>query len=647
MRNLSRTLILVFILALVGSCDEATRVDRNTDYYGVGKGNGTPTTGSGNSVVPTDGSLDVTTEEVDPLVEIRHLVEPKIDDDDDGGTYTRKLTIPKNYSGLLYLAGINVNTLKDKNVKVRFRFGMTREPITVPATISQAAGLTPQTSVEVLVMDLRYRPFKNLSLIYDLFDYNDYTFHGLTTAGALDEPVQNNRDKNLFCRGLKLIDDPTFTGSVQAGCSSSSDVCKYAYAKVVDKGLVQDATVQFPITPTEPNIQSGAEGLYRDSHEVMLARCLPNKPVGASHTYQDETIYSDATSPSTVVFNGYGVTRTINGNQYKYNGPYRPINSANWQVQGDARFNQNYGIFRSSLSSLTDSVKLDSGYDSKLFPIYTKFNLSKDTEYLGSNNVEDLKIFNKMSANGESAWMDGCNMRTATVDDNTGENIGSCNVSALIEIIAVDDEGVEEVVATTKDVKLQLVKPQEITSSGEDVTLTSFQSCSSSNQCGSSECCFNKRCWDDKLVSQCVEDANSVGNLAPGAACMSDFECASLCCNQATGKCAVHDTLQDPQVFCSKPAGEFCIAKEWCMKHTVTECAIVKTGIDVRGTITCALRCYTHQEFGDCVNGICKPPTAPALPTFNPNDCSNAIDPPSWDPDTGIGVDSGGDSGGS
>src|SRR5690606_27784554 len=120
----------------------------------------------------------------------------------------------------------------------------------------------------------------------------------------------------------------------------------------------------------------------------------------------------------------------------------------------DARFNQNYGIFRSSLSSLTDSVKLDSGYDSKLFPIYTKFNLSKDTEYLGSNNVEDLKIFNKMSANGESAWMDGCNMRTATVDDNTGENIGSCNVTALIEIIAVDDEGVEEVVATTKDVKL-------------------------------------------------------------------------------------------------------------------------------------------------------------------------------------------------
>ena len=572
----------------------------------------------------SDGTVTTDEETIIPKVEIRHLIEPKIDDDDNAGGYTRKLTIPKNYHGLLYLAGINVSTLTDKNVKVRFKFGTTAEPITVPATVSQAAGLTPQTSVEVLVMDLRYRPFEDVQLIYDLFDYNEYTFLGSSDVTALDEPVQSNRDSKLFCRGLSLKDDPTFEGNVASGCTDSDDICKYAYVKVVDKGLVKDGTPAVPITPQEANIQSGSEAFYKDTDAISLGRCLPDNPASNNYVYRNDP------DTSTNITLNYGGSTSIDGDTYYFLGPYRTINESNWEIKGDAALGSKYGIFASTMSS----GLLAAGKQSYLFPMATKFDLLKDVEYLGSNDPNDVRTLQTMTSNNESLWMDGCNIRATTVEDTTGEHIGSCSVTAAIEILTIDDNGVEKVVDSSVDVKLQLVKPAEINDSGENLLLSSFQSCTSSNQCGSDSCCFNGRCWSKSIVSQCMDDLPTYGNQSPGASCTSDFQCASLCCNMGTGKCAVHDTLQEPPVLCSKPSGQFCIAREWCMKHTVTECYIVKTGFTATGADTCALRCYTSQTYGDCESGVCKPPPQPEMPVFNPNDpnvCNGAIDPLSED----------------
>lgn len=621
MMNLTLLNIFIFFF-LLSSCNDVANVGYRENSQNVVAGDnlnidcpiGT------NCAAPSNGNVGIEADDlIVPKVEIRHLIEPKIDAEDDGGDYTRKLTIPKNYNGLLYLAGINVTSLADKKVKVRFNFGLTSEPITLPATVSQAAGLTPQTSVEVLVMDLRYRPFEDIQLIYDLYDYNEYSFKGSNDVSALDSPVQNNRDEKLFCRGLSLKDDPTFEGNISSGCSSSTDICKFAYAKIVDKGLVKDGTPAIPITPTEPTVQSGLEGYFKDSDYISLSRCLTDNPQSNQYIYRN-----DPDSPA-VTFS-YGQSKTIDNETYYYLGPYRPINEANWQIKLNAALGAKYGIFNSSISG----ALMAAGKESNLFPLATKFDLPKDVEYLGSENPEDFKSLQVMISNGQSSWMDGCSMRATTVDNNTGEHIGSCSVTATIQIITVDNDGNETIVDTSKDVKLQLVKPEELNISDENVLLSSFQSCTSSNQCGSGSCCFNGRCWSKAIVSQCVDDLNSYGNLTPGSSCNSDFECASLCCNPGSGKCAVHDTFQEPEVLCSKPNNAFCIAKEWCAKQTIRECFIVKTGTTTTGDTTCALRCYTSLVYGDCVEGRCQAPFNPEPPLFNPNDpnvCATAIEP--------------------
>jgi hypothetical protein len=570
-------------------------------------------------------------------VEIRHLIEPKLTDGTGGGTYEKKLTLPKNYNGLLYLAGINISTLASKNVKVRFNFGLDSSPITIDATVSSAAGLTPQTDVQVLILDLKSKPFNDIQLIYDLFDYNDYLFTGDGSL-KLNEPVQSNRNKKLYCRGLKLEDDPTFTGNLSSKCTDSTDVCKYSYAKVIDQGLVSVINgVDTPITPSEAEIQSGSKTYFEDSNTLKLSRCLPNNPslstsvALGTYKYKFDDVVN-AFSASTLT------SRTIDTVVYQYKGPYRLSSTSSWQINADPTSTTSamfgiYGLFSSKQNLIGNGLANDPYmYNSKLFPLATKFNLLKDTEYLGSSVPDGAKVVKFMASNGESEWMDGCNARATSVDDITGENIGSCNVTSRVEIITIDDDGVETPI-TSKEVKLQLVKPSTINSTGDDVLHSSFQSCSSSNQCGSEECCINKRCWDKSIVSQCVEDMPTYGLLNPGASCSSDYECSSLCCSQTTGRCAVHDTLQDPPVLCSKGSGQRCIAKEWCAKQPVTRCFIIKTGFDPQGAQSCALRCYTFEEHGDCANGICKPPPAPVMPSFNPNDplrCQGAYDPPDF-----------------
>ena len=97
-----------------------TPIGESTTGAGAGAGASTTGTGSGASSIP-------------PKVEIRHLIEPNLSTDptytpgtgyEGGGSYLRKLTLPKNFQGKLYLAGINIGTLSNRIVKVRFKFGV-------------------------------------------------------------------------------------------------------------------------------------------------------------------------------------------------------------------------------------------------------------------------------------------------------------------------------------------------------------------------------------------------------------------------------------------------------------------------------------------------------------------------------------------
>jgi hypothetical protein len=72
------------------------------------------------------------------------------------------------------------------------------------------------------------------------------------------------------------------------------------------------------------------------------------------------------------------------------------------------------------------------------------------------------------------------------------------------------------------------------------------------------------------------------------------------------------------------------------MKEPIVKCFIVKTGTDTQGGQTCALRCYTVQEHGECQSsgtsaiGVCISPQQETPPVFNPADpnrCAEALDP--------------------
>lgn len=626
---------LLFLCFFTVSCLEAPSGNREPTST-QGSDGLTGGSGNGNGAVGGDDSLNGD-DVVIPKIEIRHLIEPKVDNVSDSGSYKRKLTIPKNFNNFLYVAGINVQTLADKNLRVRFNFGLNSAPITIQATLATATpnGLTSSSPVEVLALDLRSRPFNDVQLIYDLYDYNDYDFDGSgNNPAALSEPVGFNRNDGLFCRALALKDDPTFGGNSENKCQGTNDICKFTFAKVLDKGLVKEAlddngnTVLVPVVPSEQSSQSGNVGLYSDADEIKLQRCLPDNPFDGLEAYQ----YDNTTS-----FLLFGDHATISGDKYYYQGPYRTSSFEQWQIESQAIVGK-YGLFGEvsdeNLNNLVDDDEIELGYKSKLFPLYIKYDLKDSVEYLGSIVPDGEKTLFETNTATTSEWMDGCNARATTVHNITGEHIGSCTVTATIELIAEDDDGTSTTVDITNEIKLQLVRPSDLNTSGVDVLADSFNQCSSSNQCGSDSCCINKRCWSRDIVKQCIEDLPSFGNQVTGDSCSSDFQCSSLCCNKVAGKCAPHDTASDNPTFCSKPAQQSCVAKEWCAKSPVTTCAIVNTGNDQFGGITCAKRCITVETFGECTSsngvdqGVCIPPTQPATIVFDqtdPDRCEGAI----------------------
>lgn len=636
-------LVMSFMLSACMPSDVPTssRLDPAVNGSGI---NGPGVTTSGSSGGATNGSIG-------PKVELRHLIEPNLSTDPNynpgtgfagGGTYLRKLSLPKNFQGKLYVAGINVGSLADRHVKVRFKFGVARDPITLNATVTQAPGITPQTNINVLVIDMRNTPFSRVRLPYDLYDYNDYD------SGS--SPVQDNRNSELYCRGLKLEDDPTFNGVGECDGAQPDEQCLYAYAKVMDQGLVKvNGNVLSPISPDLPQVKSIAGDFYKQDHlSIALRRTLPDTASLPFVFSEAATLAGGSTDSTLETFTDSWNDNSISSGTYIYRGPYRLVNSNQWHfnfadLSGEKRlfeegkeilyFPGNYGALPDDPIQSSPFSQFFIYYNSYMFPRATKLNLNANITHLSSETWNGVRSPAKLSTAGKTDWMDGSNARAQSRNSDL-EHIGSCNVTSSIEVLAKDGNGVEYVVATSTEVKLQLVRSiQHFTDSGNDVLYSNFKTCTSNSTCGGSECCFYNRCWDNTLVSACYDSSSGTGNNEVGESCITDLECSSLCCNRTTGLCAPHNTLLSPAVLCSKPVGDFCIAKEWCQKSTVIKCLVVKTGTDPLGNVTCRQQCYPTQENGDCKAGICTPPIQETIPVFDPDApgaCNNAVPPPSF-----------------
>jgi hypothetical protein len=639
MMKLFRVLSIITLL-LLGSCMQAGTSARKfsqtedtitggedgdrapaseTDGDGARSGNGNINDGNNNTDEFTNGKA-----------ELRHFIDPF------DGTFKTKLTLPKNFTGLLHLSGLNITSLNESHVVVRFNFGREYEPIEVPATVGRVkeGGMTPKTDIEVLILNFPDKPFENVRLLYDLYDYNDYRDDNSVEN---KEPVSDPRDKNLYCRGLKLEHDPTFLGSSNnAKCDEAGEKCLYAYAKLFDSGLVDEDGIM--VNPTQPQQDVAGAGYNNEATGEVLKKCLPdNNSISHFEGLMRTSVLGG------VGLNTTGISRvSIDNKTYIYNGPFAPNDYANWEITGEAvvaptsTTSSGTGLFQFSYENFNagdPEQYADGGFRSHLFPRAMKRNLTTGVEYFGNSGDDPfgIKGLLSMQTNTESEYMNGCSSRVVSRDDYTNESISSCNVTATIEIITKAADGTETVVDTRNELKLQLIRPSLTDFRGQEVLYSSLNTCENSSMCGVNECCFNQRCWSKDIVNQCIEDITGTGNLGIGESCGSDYQCNSLCCRN--GICSVHTSTEDEEpVLCSKSPGQTCAAKEWCRQDNIQECKIIATGTDTQGNVTCALRCYNVPTFGECRNGICIPPTPPAVPIFDPAnpDCSQAEAPPTF-----------------
>ena len=628
------------IMALMHSCvpgggsARSKRESNDSNQIGGSSGNGQ---GAGTS----DGSIDGgEIEVIEGKVDLKHIVDPFT------GTYKTKVTIPKNYKEKLYLSGLNVTSLNNRHVKVRFRFGREYEEKVIQATIGRATGITPSTDVELLILDLEDQPFQDMRLLYDLYDYNDYdTNDDGIEFGSDDneqEPTQDVRDSGLYCRGLYLEDDPTFTiSSTNDSCDSAGETCLYSYARILDSGLyyLQGSNL-IGITPSEPQIDMESNGYASQSDDELLKKCLPDVDHLASI---ENVLKDDAISASNATKAAYGDSAF--GGDYTYFGPYRTVSRANWEIKAGALFSDvsssgtaPTGLFQAALnnspvgSSSDQNARAAGGIKSFLFPRAGKMSLQANVEYIGFTDLTTPltveRTIRELVSSGETAYMDGCNLRVSSYDEVRNETVASCNVTATIDLITTDENGDVEVITSATDLKLQLTRASETDYEGNEVRFSALNKCSNSNACGANECCFNERCWSKDLVSQCMEDSGSEGNLSIGQNCGSDYQCQSLCCSKSTGTCAVHNP--DLDAYCGKTPGQECVAQEFCREEMVQKCLKVKTGVNANGETTCALRCYYVPTYGSCVEGVCVAPDTPDIPSFDPNNpqCGDAEEPP-------------------
>jgi hypothetical protein len=597
--------VMVMALLLTSCVENGASSKKSSSRLGstnVNTGSGT-TDGPGS--LPNNTGIGSEETLTSQKVELSHLVDPF------EGTYKKKLTIPKNFKGNLYLAGLNVASLTNKIVKVRFNFGVDRQSVTLGATIARAPGIIPKTDIQVLVVDMNSKPFNKMRLGYDLYDYNDYT------TDPTKEPVTDPRDGGLYCRGLQLEDDPTFVPLNQnSTCSAGTDQCLYAYAKITDATLYVNNLTSIPTRPAIWTYSSGARAPSVGT--ALTSMCLP-----------DSSLMTDITGNLNELFETNHPAINYNDDVvagYKYRGPFRSINAAAWKITNGAIFGAK-GLFEHDGIVPNDPIVgyQTTGLNSYLFPRAGKISLNQGVMYQGSVNRFDTRSAIPADSTGTTKFVGGCNIRVMNYNAATTEGISSCNVSASIEVF-YEKDGREINITTDKSIKLQLIRASLTNFEGKEVLASAFKTCESSSTCGSSECCFNKRCWSKELVAQCVDQLPIVGNQPIGDNCSSDYECSTLCCNQSTGSCAPHNPNGTQPVACSKTAGQQCISKEFCKPEFVPTCKVVKGPI-VDGKLTCTLRCPAVETYGDCRNGICIPPATPPVPPFDPNNCANAVDP--------------------
>lgn len=652
-------LILIYALLLSSACVEGTSASlsvRNlasTDSSDTDSGNSSEPTSGALFDLPTTGEIDYSDDDVlTPKILMTHFIDPF------DGTYSSKLTLPKNYKGMLYIAGINFSSLNNyPNIKVRITLGKDSQSLTFDAlVVNGVAGLTSTANIDVLAIDMTQRPLQDLRLPYDLYDYTGIDTDDLTTVWSKlastfdssdeDDYATDPRDNDLYCRGLSLQYDSTFKDSNNDSlCKDTNDVCLYSYAKVMDSGLVGpfydedgvmldldedeflDSTVDIashPVTSTQVVTNDiGTDQDQVDSFKnlnTVLARVLP------SDAYPT-TFMLGANSISDENF-----TFKINSTDYvyEYKGPYRNVDQ--FDSAGNLLWEMSYTASPAGPNSIYASLVSSKFYGkSYLFPKIGTLSLSRGTKYYDINN--DLET---MSADGDSELVWGSNIRASTYDPVLAETIASCNVSAKIEIIRTDTETYDEVVmASTEDdfqagkLKLQVIRASDTDYLGQETIYTSFKSCSASAECGSGECCYNNRCWDKSLTTQCLEDVEGQGELTIGEDCNTDYDCESLCCNSTTKVCSPHVSSETESVLCSKSVGQHCISRQWCKEEMVKVCNLYKMASDSQGNLTCGIRCFYQKTFGDCINNVCQTPDDQLyLGDTTDLDCSEALDPP-------------------
>lgn len=643
-------LVFILIISLIlSSClnkfDPGSRVEMKSSAQKEivdGKTSSGGNTNAGPSENPLDKiNTDVSLE--NGKAELIHLIDPI------AGTFHKKVTIPKNYNGFFYLSGLNITALNSYHVSVRFKFGRELEAIKIPATVSRAPGLTPQTDIQVLALDLKDRPFNKLRLLYDLYDYNDYRDE---SGIEVKEPTNDPYNKGLYCRGLRLEHDSTFeASSTNTKCDEAGERCLYSYAKVLDSGLYKrsdpedDSSEFVSIIPTEPQIDVSGVGYNLAPISLRELRCLPD-----SFSFTElSTSLSESITTMSVEMPVLLDDEAGNEENYFFNGPFRGVGVESWEIKTNtaktssalffpppALGSTNYDNYPSGLfkynGNSTTPFDPQTGFDSFLFPRRGRMDLSSEIEHLSSSTIWGNIAKDSLVISGQTEMMYGCNIRVSNYDKYSNEGIQSCNITATIEIIATID-GEEVVVDDANDLKVQIIRESETNYEGREVLYTSMKSCSSSNSCASDECCFNDRCWHNSLVSQCLEDGNVVGNLQTGEGCNSDYQCSSLCCGEGTSVCEVHLNNDQDKVLCGKTPSQTCVSREYCSQTDIVHCFIVKTGTTPLGAVECALRCYNVPTFGDCIDGFCQAPSQPTVPIFDPEnpDCSSAMDPPSAD----------------
>lgn len=599
LKSISFSFLLAFNLAC--NMQGSPRSGKLTNGTKLTQPNGGNTNGGNGATTGTE----VTSEDImdKARIELTHLVDPY------NGSYKKKITIPKNFNGYLYIAGLNLSTLHSKIFNVRLTLGKDNQQIIVPAIVATAPGITTTTKIEVLVLDMTSRPFQNLTLGYDLYDYNEYPSDGSK------EIVTDPRDDGLYCRGLNIEYDPTFAmSSNKTACDTSGDKCLYSYAKVKDAGLYYTASaVNYVLTPTTTNIGDPS------SNSERLTRCLPDS--NSLTSVQDALNVSTTPTPGALALTDSGVN-------YYYKGPYRHIGETTWQISSGAYKHAQWGLYADSVTSGGTTYY----FNSFLFPRAGKWSLRQGAIYLGSENPFDPKNKLTMSAPGTSKYIDGCNLRVSSFNSTTNETMGSCNVTANIEVVQKDSvTGGYTVLAASSGLKIQMIRASLTDTAGKEIFSSNFRACTTSSQCGSSECCFNNRCWSNDLVSQCADEISSIGGLGEGTACNNDFECTSLCCGSA-GVCSPHNTKLTTPIYCEKEAGQACVISEFCKREPVTQYKKVKTGIDPNtGRVTCAWFPTVVQKNGSCVSNICRPPTQDSAPATidytQANACTDAVNP--------------------